>query len=212
MPLTMSENIKQMGFLKAIETEFPQVALVIMCGLPATCKTWAASLISERRGYEHLRTDIIRIEFLKPEDIFDEDKASNMDQRKRVYEVMFERAAELASRQKGVILDATFVKQSLRQKAAGIAAQFSIPLVIVHTQCPEDVALERISMRSRDKYESNAITPQAYYNNLEAFEPIDLDGIKEKFCELSLLYFRVETSKLNPEKWIVEEFDDPGTG
>ena len=193
-------------FLKVIETEFPEVALVLMCGLPATCKTWAASLISERRGYEHLRTDIIRTKLLAPKDIFNEKMASNMDQRKRVYEVMFERAAEVASHQKGVILDATFVKQSLRQRAAGLAAQFSIPLAIVHTQCPEDIALERISRRTPDKYESNAITPQAYYNNLKAFEPIDLDGIKEEFCELDLMYFRVETSILNPETWIVEQY------
>ncbi|RLB80742.1 MAG: hypothetical protein DRH15_07295 [Deltaproteobacteria bacterium] len=205
-PWNMSPNSKQPSFLKAIETGFPHPAIVVMCGLPATCKTWAASIISQRHGFEHLRTDIIRKELLGKKDIFKEKVASNMKQREKIYDVMFDRAEKIASQHKGVILDATFVKQTLRERAAVLAVTQRFPLVLVHTECPEDIALRRISARTIESFESNAITPQAYYNNLSAFEPIDLGGLKKKFPSLDIVYFRVDTSVLDPEKWVVREY------
>ena len=36
------------------------------------------------------------------------------------------------------------------------------PLVIQQTRCSEDYSLDKISKRTRENYESNALTPQAY--------------------------------------------------
>ena len=197
----MSSNSHQRNFLSMINTEFPHNAIVMMCGLPATCKTWAASLIAERHGLTHLRTDIIRKQVLKGQDIFDEETAADMDKREMVYDIMFQKGEEIASTGKGVILDATFVKQSLRERAAKIAHKYNMPLVLVHTDCPAKVALERISRRTPDNYESNAITEQAYYNNLRAFEPIDMKSLENKFPGLEIRYLHVDTTEQDPAQW-----------
>ncbi len=201
----MSKNKTSRSFLEVVDTGFGEKPLVVMCGLPATCKTWAASLIATRHRLEHLRTDMIRKEILRDEDIFDNKVASDMGKRQKVYNVMFEKAEKLAPRSRGVILDATFVKQALRERAAEIASRHAMPLVIIHTDCRAEVALERISNRSRDDYESNALTEAAYYNNLKAFEPIDLESLIKKFPLQDVTYLRVETSEADPDKWVVIE-------
>ena len=64
-------------------------------------------VVSRIKGYPILRTDMIRREVLKNEDIFDEEVASSMDKRKLVYDEMFKRAGEIVSSGVGVILDAS---------------------------------------------------------------------------------------------------------
>jgi len=63
--------------------------VLIACGLPASYKTETTEVIARLKGYAILRTDMIRLEVLKGEDIFDEKVASNMDKRKLVYDEMF---------------------------------------------------------------------------------------------------------------------------
>ena len=55
----------------------PQTVL-IACGLPASYKTETTEVIAEVKEYKILRSDLIRLEVLKNEDIFDEKVASNM--------------------------------------------------------------------------------------------------------------------------------------
>jgi len=63
------------------------------------------------------------------------------------------------------------VSQSLRRRAAEVAAKNRKRFVIQQTQCPQEVSLRRISERSKENYESNALTEQAYLNNKKKFEP-----------------------------------------
>ena len=115
------------------------------CGLPASYKTETTEVIAELKGYKILRTDLIRLEVLKDENIFDEKVASNMMKRTLVYDEMFRAAHKLAQKGEGVILDATFVTQALRRRAAEVAAKNDMTLVIQQTQCPKEVSLRRIS-------------------------------------------------------------------
>jgi hypothetical protein len=50
---------------------FPETVL-IACGLPASYKTETTEVIAKLKGYKILRTDLIRLEVLKNEDIFEE--------------------------------------------------------------------------------------------------------------------------------------------
>jgi len=197
----MSSNSRQIPFLSVINKDFPHNAIVTMCGLPATCKTWAASLIAQLHGLIHLRTDIIRKQVLAGQNIFDEKTAADIEKREMVYDLMFQKGEEIASTGKGLILDATFIKQSLRQRAARMAHKYKMPLVLIHTDCPAKVALERISRRTPENYESNAITEQAYYNNLRAFEPIDIGSLYNEFPGLEMRYLHVDTSEQDPAQW-----------
>ena len=97
-------------FAEFVEAELSPNILLITCGLPGTWKTETSQEISKIKGYPILRTDLIRLEVLKNEDIFDAKVAGNMSKRELVYDEMFRQAENLAHKGKGVILDATFVK------------------------------------------------------------------------------------------------------
>ncbi len=183
--------------------EIPFNALLITSGLPASYKTETAEVIAELRGFPILRTDLIRLEVLKGEDIFDEKVAANMQKRESVYEEMFKRADDIIMKGRGLILDATFVKCSLRIKAAEIAVKHRKTFIIQQTQCPEEVSLRRIAKRTKDNYESNALTPQAYYNNKDKFEEINLDSLKQRFPKLKIMHFIVDTTSDESDKWYV---------
>lgn len=182
-------------FLKFIETELGSRFVLIACGLPSTGKTGATREIARVTGYPVLRSDLIRLEVLKGEDIFDEKVASDMAKRAAVYDEMFKRADETLKKSDGVILDATFASQSLRRRAAETAARHKLPLIIVETVCPQEVALKRIQYRTREDYQSNALTEQAYLNVKNAFEKVDLADLKKSQPELSVTHIVVDTAR-----------------
>jgi predicted kinase len=190
-------------FKEFVKKEMADDAVLIACGLPATNKTETMEVIARLKGYEMLRTDLIRQEMLKGEDIFDEKVASNMDKRKMVYDQMFSKADVLASQGKGVIMDATFISQKLRMRAAEVAAQNQKTFFIQQTQCPEEYSLAKIAQRTKENYESNALTPQAYFNNKERFERVDLDEFKDRFPTLSIVHLVVDTASDSEDEWYV---------
>ncbi len=190
-------------FAEFVEIQLRPNTLLITCGLPGTWKTETSEEISKIKGYPILRSDLIRLEVLKNEDIFDEKVASNMKKRESVYDEMFRRAEDLIQKSKGVILDATFVTQELRRRAAEIAAKYNKTLVILETHCSEDASLKRILRRTRENYESNALTKDAYYNNKRKFEPVDLNDLKKRYPQLKIVHLTVDTEFDPPENWYI---------
>lgn len=190
-------------FAGFVENELGTGFLLIVCGLPGTWKTETTEEVSRIKGYPLLRTDLIRLEVLKNEDIFDEKIASNMDKRTMVYDEMFARAEEIVRKGYGVILDATFVTQSLRRHAAAIAAKHNLTFIVMQTDCPQDVSIARILKRTKENYESNALTEEAYLNNKKRFEEVNLDDVKGLYPELKVIHFIVDTRNDQPEDWYV---------
>jgi len=190
-------------FEKFMKRELDPGAVLIACGLPASYKTETTEVIAMLKGYRILRTDMIRLEVLKNEDIFDEKVASNMNKRTLVYDEMFRLGDELAVKGNGIIFDATFITQGLRRRAAEIAARHGMTFVIQQTHCSREVSLRRISERTRENYESNALTEQAYDNNLKKFEPVDLSDLKLLFPSLPVLHLVVDTSSDKTAEWFV---------
>lgn len=190
-------------FADFIETELKSGTLLIACGLPGSWKTETTAEVSKIKGYPILRTDLIRLEVLKGMDIFDEKVANNYEIRKRVYDEMFKRAEESLQKDNGVILDATFVTQELRRRAAGIAAAQNKTFVILQTNCSKDASIKRILKRSKENYESNALTEQAYLNNLKKFENVDLDNLKSLYPDLPIVHLTVDTELDPPEDWYI---------
>ncbi len=191
------------AFVDFMKRELEPGTVLIACGLPASYKTETTEVIAELKGYRILRSDLIRREVLKNEDIFDEKVASNMNKRTLVYDEMFRMADEAAGKGEGIILDATFVTQSLRRRAAKVAADHGKILVIQQTQCPKAVSLDRISKRTRENYESNALTEQAYTNNVNKFEPVDLDDLKQRHPDLTIVHLLVDTTSNLTDEWFV---------
>ena len=190
-------------FRKFIAQNLGENTLLITCGLPGTWKTETSEEISRIKGYPMLRSDLIRLEVLKNEDVFDEKVASDMNKRMAVYEETFRRAEETLKKQDSVILDATFVTQSLRKRAAQIAAKYNKSFVILETHCPQEVAIARILRRTKENYESNALTEQAYLNNKKKFEKVDIDDLKKSYPALNILHLTVDTQYDPPEDWYI---------
>jgi predicted kinase len=190
-------------FAEFVKSELRPGTLLITCGLPGTWKTETSQEISKIKGYPILRTDLIRLEVLKNEDVFDEKVASNMNKRELVYNEMFHRADDLAQKGEGVILDATFVTQKLRRRAAEIAAKHGMAFVVLQTHCSEEASIGRILRRTKENYESNALTRQAYLNNKKRFEPVDLDDLKKRHPQLKIVHLTVDTEYDPPEAWYV---------
>ena len=190
-------------FAEYIEAELEPGFLLIACGLPGTWKTETTEEVAKIKGCKLLRTDIIRLEVLKNEDIFNEKVAGDMNKRTRVYDEMFHQADEALPSGNCVILDATFVTQSLRQRAAAIAARHGKTFVILQTDCPQEVSIRRILARTKDKYVSNALTEEAYLNNKKKFEPVDLDDLKNQHKGLSIIHLVVDTAEDPPNAWYI---------
>ena len=191
-------------FASFIKAKLETRTLLITCGLPASYKTETSEEISKIKGFTILRSDLIRLEVLKNEDIFDVKVAGNMNKRLSVYDELFRRADTLASKNKGgMILDATFVTQELREIAAEIAAKNNMSFVIIQTSCPQEVSLGRIMRRTKEKYESNALTEEAYLANKNKFEPINIDTIKKKYPSLKITHLTVDTCHDEMDRWFI---------
>ena len=190
-------------FVKFVESELGSGFSLIACGLPGTWKTETTEEVARIKGYPLLRSDLIRLEVLKNEDIFDEKVASNMDKRTMVYDEMFRQADEALNKSDGVVLDATFVTQALRRRAAAVAAKHNARFVILQTDCPQEVSIKRILKRTKEDYVSNALTEQAYLNNKKKFEQVDLDDLKKLYPSLGITHLIVDTQQDLPGDWYI---------
>jgi len=190
-------------FREFIETKLGAGALLITCGLPGTWKSETSEEIARIKGYPVLRSDLIRLEVLKNENIFDEKVASDMSKRMAVYDETFRRTDKLLEKGDSVIIDATFVTQSLRRRAAEIAAKHNKTFVILETHCPQEVAIARILRRTKENYESNALTEQAYLDNKRKFEKVDIDDLKRLHPGLNIIHATVDTQYDPPEDWYI---------
>lgn len=196
------------AFAKFIKANLGPKTLLITCGLPGTWKTETAEEVSKIKGYPILRSDIIRLEVLKNEDVFDPKVAGNMNKRMSVYDEVFRRADELAGKSDGgIILDATFVTQELRRRAAEVAAKHNMEFVIMQTSCPQEVSVARIERRTKEKYESNALTVDAYLANKKKFELVNVKELKKLYPTLKVLHLTVDTCRDNAEDWYIIGMD-----
>jgi predicted kinase len=180
-------------FIQFVKENLAGNFLLITTGLPATWKTETAEEVCKIKHCLMLRSDIIRLEVLKGQDIFDEKVAANMRNRLSVYDELFRQAEEGSKKSDCVILDATFITQELRKQAAGVAARHHKTLVILETSCPQEVSVQRILKRTKEKYESNALTEQAYLNNKAKFEKVDIADIKRVYPDLKIKHIVVDT-------------------
>jgi len=195
-------------FLEVIESEVPNNSVLISVGLPGSWKSPVTEEIAKMKGFQILRSDMIRLEVLKGEDVFDNKVASDPNRRKRVYEEMFRRAeTTLKKDPSGLILDATFFTQELRERAAELADKFHRTFVIAECVCTEEKSIERILKRTKDNYESNALTREAYLNNKALFETVDVNDLKRKLKTLPMIHLTIDTEQDTLPGWRIKKIE-----
>ena len=195
-------------FLEVIQSEVPKDGVLISVGLPGSWKSPVTEEIAKIKGFQILRSDLIRLEVLKGLDIFDNKVASDPGNRQKVYEEMFQRTKNaLEASDGGVILDATFFTQELRSRAAELAMKAGRVFVIAECVCSEGKSIERISKRTKENYESNALTREAYLNNKALFQPVDIDGLKKRFKSLPIIYLTIDTEYETLPDWKIRKIE-----
>jgi predicted kinase len=195
-------------FLEVIESEVPKDCVLISVGLPGCWKSPVTEEIAKIKGLQILRSDLIRLEVLKGLDIFDNKVASDPDNRKKVYEEMFRQARNTVERAGGgLILDATFFTQELRYQAAELTMKAHRAFVIAECVCSEKRSIERILKRTKENYESNALTREAYLNNKALFQPVDIDDLKRRFKPLPIIHLTIDTEYDTLPDWKIRNIE-----
>jgi predicted kinase len=195
-------------FVKVIESEIPKDCVLISVGLPGSWKSPVTEEIAKMKGFRILRSDIIRLDVLKGMDVFDNKVASNPENRKKVYDEMFRQAAEtLKTSKKGLILDATFFTQDLRSKAAELAQKANRAFVIAECVCTEEKSIERILKRTKENYESNALTREAYLNNKALFQPVDIKDLKKRLKAVPMIHLTIDTEYNTLPDWKIKRIE-----
>jgi predicted kinase len=196
------------SFTEVIQSEIPKDCVLISVGLPGSWKSPVTEEISKMKGFQILRSDIIRLEVLKGLDVFDNKVASNPENRKKVYDEMFRQAAEaLKTSTQGLILDATFFTQDLRSRAAELAQKANRTFVIAECVCTEEKSIERILKRTKENYESNALTREAYLNNKALFQPVDIEDLKRKFKKVPMIHLTIDTEYSSLPDWKIKRIE-----
>jgi len=195
-------------FVKVIEAEIPKDCILISVGLPGSWKSPVTEEIAKMKGFQILRSDIVRLEVLKGLDVFDNKVASNPENRKRVYDEMFRQATEaLKASMQGLILDATFFTQDLRSSAAELAQKANRTFVIAECVCTEKKSIERILKRTKENYESNALTREAYLNNKALFQPVDIKDLKKRFNMVPMIHLAIDTEYDSLPDWKIKRIE-----
>jgi hypothetical protein len=196
------------NFSEVINSEVPKDCVLISVGLPGSWKSPVTEEIAKIKGFEILRSDLIRLEVLKGLDVFDNKVASDPDNRRKVYEEMFRRAENaLKTDKNGLILDATFFTQELRSRAAELALKGDRAFVIAECVCTEEKSIERILKRTKENYESNALTREAYLNNKALFQAVDIDDLKKRFKPLPIIHLTIDTEYDALPDWKIRKIE-----
>jgi hypothetical protein len=88
-----------------------------------------------------------------------------------------------------------------------LAEKFHRAFVIAECVCTEEKSIERILKRTKESYESNALTREAYLNNRAVFQPVDVDDLKEKFKHLSIIHLAIDTEQEALPGWKIRKID-----
>lgn len=161
--------------------------LIMVCGLPATGKTTLAKALAEKIDGVHISSDTIRMSMLEEREYTEEEK-------KMIYDAMFQEAGKNLKEGKKVVLDATFYKKELRKRARETAREAKVNFFMVECVTHEDLLRERIFARKPGETESEADFG-VYKKVKEQFEPIEGEHLAvdtslpvEKQVELVLKY------------------------
>jgi predicted kinase len=138
--------------------------LIIVCGLPGTGKTTLAKRIADETSSFLLNTDTIRKRVIY-------DPRYTEKEKEMIYELLFEMAEKFLLTGKNVVLDGTFYRKDLRERAGEIAEKAKSEFRVIEVRCREDVV--RKMMKERRKKGSESDADFAVYRKLKKeFEPV----------------------------------------
>lgn len=125
--------------------------LVAMTGLSGTGKSTVAASVARATGADLVSSDVARKALAGvtgPAVSAVGEGLYSAEWNERTYELLMARAEESLRADRPVVLDATFLDDRWRGRAADLASAASVELVLVETVCDEPVAAARIAARA----------------------------------------------------------------
>ena len=132
--------------------------LLIVRGLSGSGKSTLATSLCDSLGIEPLHTDQVRRQLFGPSEApadYGRDRYSP-ERRDAVYDELFRRAESSLQQRLSMVLDGTFLTTHLRARAASLARRYGAEPVLIHCECPPDLATARIAERQRSLSEIQA--------------------------------------------------------
>ncbi|MCP2293561.1 bifunctional aminoglycoside phosphotransferase/ATP-binding protein [Nocardia amikacinitolerans] len=142
------------------------VRLALVGGMPGTGKTTVARRLAAATGATVLSTDRIRTELAAARIVTGEGGQFGTGRyspanKARVYDELLDRARTLLGSGVSVILDASWVDEDERHRAAELAEQTYSELVQLHCACPPELAAGRIRERAPGDSEATPAIAEA---------------------------------------------------
>ncbi|MFO0981139.1 MAG: AAA family ATPase [Planctomycetota bacterium] len=137
--------------------------VVMMCGLPGSGKTVVARALQATLRAQLVRTDVVR-RSLEAEPSYGELAVT------RAYDALLAAARGMLDRGLAVILDATFDRRVLRERARAMAAAVGAPCVTVLVECAEPIIKERLERRAREGGDASEAGWSVYLRKKSSFE------------------------------------------
>lgn len=138
--------------------------LVCVCGFPGVGKSTVSAAITERIDAVRFRTDAVR------KDLF-ENPVYTDDERKQVYDELFDQTRTVLHDGRSVVLDGTFAEREHRTAIQDIARSHGVSFRLILVVCDSAVAEERIA--SRDDISDADVAVHREFK--QEFEPIELE-------------------------------------
>ncbi|MBS3819948.1 AAA family ATPase, partial [bacterium] len=142
------------------------IMLVIFSGLPGTGKTSAAEELSRQLRAERLTTDELRRRIDKHPDYSQKHKRS-------IYAALMKEAEKCIQKGKKVILDGTFFKQEMRQRARELAQKHDESFYVVFVTCPQGIVKKRLEKREKAGADASEADFRVYKIIQKQFEEIE---------------------------------------
>lgn len=195
-------SLEAMRYLQlATAYELPP-ALILMCGLPASGKSWLADRLARPLRAVRLRSDARRkLLGVAPSGQRAQSSAAgeasygagrySKENKQRTYRALLGDAIEMLEAGHSVVVDATFSEREFRAPFVDAAVRMGLPYYIVHVSASEALTRERLAQRAADPDSLSEADVAVYERALESFEP------PEEVLDCHVL--RVETGDRAPE-------------
>jgi aminoglycoside phosphotransferase family enzyme/predicted kinase len=161
--------------LGQLEIPTQRPALVLVSGLPGTGKSTVVRQLSNAANFQVIRSDVVRKELAGFSESTSLATASGLQEgiytaewTDRTYAECLHRAeAELRNGGR-VIVDATFLQESFRQKFSEVAVSLGVPVVWVLCEAPAEIVHQRIESRQADASDADW---SVYQHAVKSWEP-----------------------------------------
>jgi aminoglycoside phosphotransferase family enzyme/predicted kinase len=163
--------------LRALEPR-PAGVLVAVGGVVGTGKSTAAELLADAMGAVVIATDRVRKHRfgLAPAQRPDPERAARiyaMEEKRRVYEAVADRARRVLRSGRGVVLDGTFSRRADRERVQRLARDLGARMLFIETRCAPDIVLARLARRAAADADASDAGPERYRASVAAFEKLD---------------------------------------